>query len=416
MKKNEKKLKKIETEKMKKLKKIETEKMKKNEKKLKKIETEKMKKNDKLTVIGKKRILTKILKNEERTLFECYNDIKHLLSKRHCINGICKYFNFDIENGLKSLEEAYFMKDLYLYDSEGSGFEFTHNKVHKTLFKQKNKQKILEAKYVLYEKAFKVIQTIQEGIIWFMCKNDPKSVVNKFLEFTIDNGSKNNNINTLEQVYYYNEDNFISIKTPHSNYEFLKNITCKSNLLFNRTIEDVMVYLTNTDLDFGLRIPYFNVRAMDYDSKYKSEYLYIPSKDPKKQLKEMWWVWSEECVGSCIKDLEFITFTADYKYQLYNDKRFDRSIVDFEKFNEDIINNVDFEVNVSDSGVSDSETLKDIKITSEIMEKLMDDIDKLKPGSDEREMKMTQYENLSNDFSILMLEQQSNLLQKQSQG
>jgi hypothetical protein len=256
---------------------------------------------------------------------------------------------------------------------------------------------------VLYEKAFKVIQTIQEGLFWFMCKIDPKSAVDKFLEFAIDNGSKNNNIDTLEQVYYYDEDNFISIITPKSNYQFLKKITCKSNLLFNRNLEDVMFYLTNVDLDFGLRIPYFNMRAMDYDRKYKNEYLYVPSKNPNKQLREMWWTWSEECVESCIKDLDFVTFTADFKYQLYDGERFDR-------------NTVDFEVNVSDSGVSDSETLKDIKITSEIMEKLMDDIDKLKPGSDEREMKMTQYENLSNDFSILMLEQQSNLLQKQSQG
>jgi hypothetical protein len=390
IKKNEKKLKKEEIEKKKnekKLKKEEIEKkkeMKKNEKKLKKEE------KNKLTIIGKKRVLTKMLQKEERTLFDCYTDIKHLLPKKHHINDVCKYFNVDIGNGLRRLEEAYFMSDLYLYATKGSGFN--ENLRHT--------QRVLQAKYVLYQKAFKVIQTIQEGLFWFMCKIDPKSAVDKFLEFTIDDGSKSNNINTLEQVYYYDEGNFISVITPKSNYQFLKNVTCKSNLLFKRTREDVMVYLTNTDLDFGLRIPYFNMKAMDYDSKYKNEYLYVPSKNPNKQLREMWWVWSEQSIEGYIKDLDFVSFTADFKHQLYNGKRFDKGLIDFE----------------SDSGVSDSGTLAEIKITSNIMKNLIDDIDALERGSDERERKIEQYENLSNDFSILMLEQQSNLLQKQSQG
>jgi hypothetical protein len=259
--------------------------------------------------------------------------MKNDISLSEVVGTVCKYLDQDIS---EKISEKYtnikdrIMDRVYLdekCDIELVKIEFPPVKVGE---RYKNKETI-RRKNIVYSKTYEVLNYIQSRIYSFICYNNPSSTLKIIENFTIDSGTKINNLNTEEQVYYYSEKLYIPVITPKSNYEYLKNIKCEFNMLYFRNNENVMAYLVN-----GLYISKYYItvnretlRKLVKLCKYEIEYeknkqesdkeicISISNKiesdgivGNKRYISTNWWVYSENTVKPYLSDLDFIQFNV----------------------------------------------------------------------------------------------------------
>lgn len=259
--------------------------------------------------------------------------MKKDISLSEVVGTVTKYLDQDISEKIN--EKYTSIKDRILdgisldekCDIELINIEFLPIKVGE---RYKNKETI-RRKNIMYSKTYEVLNYIQSRIFSFICYNEQGSIIQTIKNFTIDNGTKINNLDTKEQVYYYSEDIHIPIIIPKSNYMFLKNINFKFNMLYYRNIEYVMAYLVN-----GLYISKYyitvnreSLRKLVKLCKYEIQYernkqnidkemcFSISNKiesegivGNKRYISTNWWVYSENTVKPYLSDLDFIQFNV----------------------------------------------------------------------------------------------------------
>jgi chemotaxis protein histidine kinase CheA len=255
------------------------------------------------------------------------NIMKNDISLSEVVTNVCPYLDEDIVESINKKYQS--IKDGILEGivaDEECDIELlnTHFEPITVGTRYKNKE-LKRRKNVMYSKTFKVLEYIQSRIFSFICYNNPERVVETVKNFTIDNGTKINNLNTTEQMYYYSENLYIPIITPKSNYQFLKNIKCKFNMLYYRTTETITDFIIN-----GLYVSKYYltvnsetlrklVKLCNYEkSKEESHKKICISLSNKlksdgivgngRYISTNWWKYSENRVKPHLSDLNFIIF------------------------------------------------------------------------------------------------------------
>ena len=287
-----------------------------------------------LSVIGKKRKITEILRKEDTFI----NYTKMLLP--HVPDETAKIFasiRDDITTNHQICVKS--IKDLYLYDIQNPGYQWRDESTwhpNVKIMQNTNKSKVEDCLVNIYKKAYETLEAIQSSIFNFITTNDFDNSVRIFATFTIDNGTMINNLDTVEEVYYYSETLKISVETPRDNYRFLKNITHPINLLFNRNADNISSYLSNSPSIICRRYIYLTEMTsgkMEKIIKNVKDNGWIVKEKPRKifksngaKYKNMWYIFDRDIVRkNYIKDLDFIhDFTDDFKYQLYSGQRYVR--------------------------------------------------------------------------------------------
>lgn len=253
------------------------------------------------------------------------NIMKNNISLSEIVERVCPHLEEDISKRIG--EKFQSIKDRIVSriqvnescDVELEKIEFTPIKVGARY----KKKETVRRKNLMYSKTYEVLEYIQSRIFSFICCNSTENIVDTIKNFTIDNGTKTNNLDTIEQKYYYSENLHIHVVTPYSNYIFLKNIKCKFNMLYNRKEEDISTFLVN-----GLYISKYyissngeSLRKLIKLCKYENSKQEADKKicssinkklesegivGNKRHISAKWWEYSDLAVKPYLEDLDFI--------------------------------------------------------------------------------------------------------------
>lgn len=109
-------------------------------------------------------------------------------------------------------------------------------------------------------KKLEIINHIQSKIYTFLLKNRTENFMKYLINFSIDTGTKNNELDTVGGLYYITPELFTEVKVKSTNYFIIKEFDHPCNIIYNRNKQCVEDFV-NSDIGY---LPYQKLDVATY--------------------------------------------------------------------------------------------------------------------------------------------------------
>lgn len=122
------------------------------------------------------------------------------------------------------------------------------------------KDKFERENYIKKEKSFiEIIEYIQSSILFFILKNKQTDVVDTFATFTINSGTKTNDLDTVNGYYYLTPEIKHKLRIKSKNYELIKTFSHPCNIIYIRDKNLILEFI-------NYKFNYINYLVLDTNS------------------------------------------------------------------------------------------------------------------------------------------------------
>lgn len=118
----------------------------------------------------------------------------------------------------------------------------------------------IDLKELPISKKLEIINHIQSRIYTFLLKNRTENFMEYLINFSIDTGTKNNELDTVGGLYYITPELFTEVKIKSTNYFVIKEFDHPLNIIYNRNKQCVEDFV-NSDIGY---LPYQKLDVSTY--------------------------------------------------------------------------------------------------------------------------------------------------------